>query len=641
MLRRIALFLAVSGAMLASHALDAANAPSIMPSSQVKAGMTGHGVTTLSAGGAQEFEFEVLGVMRGAFAKGDMILIRMSGPIIDDAGVIAGMSGSPLYIDDKLIGAVAYGWRYCPIPLAGVTPAEEMLQVARIDKQARTEPPVDARAEARHRFQDRARKIGELLTSRRPDWDSHPQLRQTILQMCVPRVLRAQQAPSAQGLLPSAVANMLPAGADPRIRPLPIPLAIGGLGSTSARLTSLLQAGGMMPVQAASRGSETSNTDVEVKAGIPVGAVFIRGDLDMAGMGTLTWVDGNRILAFGHPMYGLGEVDYPMAIGHVQTVVPSLNNSFRLTTSGEIVGRVTQDRQTAILGRLGEQAPMFPCTVRVRGSVNETYNYEIAGYWDTAPFFAFYAVSASSERWEGAGNPYMLDATAKIKVSGRDEPIVLSNSYASYGVVSPSSELVEFPLAQLVLNPFRKVAIEGVEYELEARPGFQAAYVQSVRADRVQAAPGSEVALFVRLRQYRGDEVTRKVMLRIPETAQPGTKAKILVCDAVSDRMVQFGADPGFFEPRDFEAMVDVLEGMESNKNLIVRASFVEQGVRYDGRAMPSLPESALGLLQSDSSDGRAAPLLRDVRTATETPWVLEGAQTVSIAIKQPDTYKP
>jgi hypothetical protein len=278
--------------------------------------------------------------------------------------------------------------------------------------------------------------------------------------------------------------------------------------------------------------------------------------------------------------------------------------------------------------------------VRVNGPVTERYDYQVAGWWQTAPFFTFLTCLYSSERWQGAGNPYTLRASAKISIQGEDEPLVLENEFAGYAVTSPAFELVWFPLNALMVNSFREVEIESIDYELEIQKGFEVAAIEAVRAERFQAEPGSEVTLYVRLRKWQGQEVLRKVPLHIPETARPGTQVDILVCDALTNMAIKAEMDPGFYSPRSFEQLLDAVAEIESNRNLVVRASFVQEGIRYAGEPLPSLPPSALNILQFGGA-GEAAYLFSDQVTAVETPWVLEGSQILTIAIAKPPAHRP
>jgi hypothetical protein len=425
---------------------------------------------------------------------------------------------------------------------------------------------------------------------------------------------------------------------------------VGGALAQSSALAPL-SADGLVPVQAEPAAPQAPAQEaapaaapqepVKLTPGIPIGTAFISGDLDAYGMGTLTWVEGNQVLAFGHPMFGLGDVDLPLVLGRSPLIVPSLQTSFRLTQSGAVIGTITQDRDSAILGDLGRKPDIFPCTVRVHGVAQDVYHYQVAGFWQTAPFFTQLAVEMTSARWQGEGNPYNLTAKAQISLKGVDKPLVLQNEYADFSVVGPSSDLIMSPLSELMDNPFRKVQISGVDFDLDVRPGREAATVESLELDRPEAAPGSQVTLYVGLKSYRGESVLKQIPLRIPQTAVPGTTANILVSDAASNRVIDRQLDPGFYEPQSFGELMTMLGKMDSNRSLVVRASFTETGLRYAGEAMPALPPSAMGIMDFNRGGGRTAPLATDVRFTVPMPYVLSGAQMVTVAIKQPEPLNP
>jgi hypothetical protein len=645
---RIALLLAVGllGSVLAAPGqaaeghLPEGGKPQLMPSSEVTAGMKGQGLSSFSSYGVQSFDFEVLGKMAGWWPRADLILIRMSGPVVDDAGIISGMSGSPCYIDGKLIGAVAYGWGLCKIPLAGVTPAEQMMQVDRIEEAGQASGggrPMDAdrRLEARRHHQARMARMAEFMSAKPTSWDAMRPLRQAALHLGAPRPLWTTGRSLDRQALPASVRSLLPAEASRDLTPLPIPLSLNTRAFPG--LAPLVRGTGFTPVQAGGAGPARAGDEVVAVPGISVGCAFVTGDMDISGMGTLTWTDGETALAFGHPMFGSGATDLPLVLGDVQTIVPSLDNSFKLASAGRVVGRITQDRETAILARLGEEAPTFPCTVSVRGTVDNDHSYRIVGYWELAPMFTFYALYYSSSLWEGSGNRYTLTARSSIRMKGLDEPFEFENVYNSYSVLDPSMDLVEYPMDSLLLNPYQELEVESVDYELEVRPGFSAALIESAWADRARVKPGDEVTVYVRLLQYRGERTTRELKLRIPETALPGAEVQILLCDAMTNRMIRRSLDPGFFAPRSFDDFAEAIREMEPNTNLFMRASVADQGVRYDGAAMPSLPPSALSILQHNKDGGQSTQLVTDVVDSVETPWVIEGAQTVLLTVERPD----
>jgi hypothetical protein len=639
---RTALLGLMACCLLASPAVAGAKL-AVMSPSEVRTGMKGYGLTAFEGAAPEKFDVEVLGVLRNALPKGDVVLVRMSSPVLDEAGGLAGMSGSPVYVDGKLVGAVAFGWSYCKIPLAGVTPIEDMLRVREIGETAPPGPDLEARAAAARSLRERSRALAELITSAGRPAERKAAVQAALKEMAAHPFLRGAGLLAGSDALPPSVRGLLPAGADPQLRPLPVPLAMGGrLGGREVFGT--LEGAGFLAVQAARAAApedEAARPDRPLEPGMPVGVVFISGDLDAAGMGTLTVVDGEDVLAFGHELMGAGATDLPLAVGEVRAIVPSIATSFKLTSTGPVVGRITQDRSTGVLGKLGEQAPTFPCRVSVSGAAREDYAFRIAGHWRAAPLFASFALRAASGRWEGAGERHTLVARARISVEGRREPIVRENVYATPSIVPPAMDTALLPVEALLVNPYRDVRIAGLDYELEVIPGFQAALIESVWADRATAKPGAELTVYVRLIEYRGEELVRELRLKVPETAEPGSRIQVLVCDAPTNRMIKQSLDPGLFAPRSFDELVRALEEMEPNRNLVMRASVFEEGVRYAGAAMPALPPSALSILRHRDVGSRAAPLRTDVVQSVETPWVLEGAQTLFITVEEPAPFAP
>jgi len=625
----------VSWAALGAQADTTEQLPAIMTTAEVRTGMRGYGLTTFEGAHVQRFDVEVLGVARGWSPKGNVVLVRMSGPVVDESGTVAGMSGSPIYINDKLLGAVAYGFPYCKIPLAGITPIEEMLVAGEIDKQAAPSDSGAQKAAAwRHLRMQSAAVLDVLQSGGRPD---NELLSQALSRMVVPLCMQQRSRTYSLNQMPLSVRGLFQDPASVAMVPLPTPLAVGGVGAEAfSTLAPMLMTGGFVPVQAAAAAPSDGGEEIKIVPGAPVGAVLVSGDLDLAGMGTLTMVDGNRVLAFGHSMLSSGRNDLPLALGRVQSVVPSTYLSFRLTGTDRVIGRLTQDRESAIVGRLGEEALMFPCTVAVKGAWNGTFNYNIAGYWQVSPFLAFYAASASAERWEGTGSEFTVKATSRIRLKGRDEPIVLENLYVGYSPATPAISQVFLPLAILMLNPFQEVEIAGVEVEEEVEEGLRAARIESVRLGHQEVEPGGKVELFVKLREYRGAEQVRKLEIQVPLDAEPGSQAQILVADSLTERMMDLSYDPGLVDPKNLEELIAVIERDPPNTHIFARASFLKSGVRYEGEAMPELPSSVLAMLGAESESGVATPLIDDVKSSVETPWVIGGSQRVAVLIRKP-----
>lgn len=617
-----------AGNMLPDNAM-----PDIFPADEVKTGMRGVGYTSFHGDELQEFGFEVLGALRSFHPQGRVFLVHLEHPLLEESGVIAGMSGSPLFIDGRLMGAVAYGFRNSIRPIAGVTPACEMLIPLEMESAGHVVGAVsDAKTLAREYILQNAGRVSERHADGRQGAES---LMFEMMELFISAHWRpggdrfqfgdyGAQAPDAGAGLPDSPLQMLP-----------VPLCFSGVDiSGLSDLEPVMRSGGLLAVQAPP-GEHTAPFDLEsaLKPGKPAGVVLMRGDIDIAGMGTLTFFDGERVTAFGHPLTGAGKTDLPLAAGHVETVIPSRSMSFRLTSSRDIIGSVTQDRQSAIVGVIGRRAPMFPAVVEIRGAHDATYRYELAGHWQFAPLMSLYAAALSALRWEGMDEMMTVEASARITLKGRERPIVLENIYSGFNPVRPAFELVMLPMQSLMLNRFEDVIIESLDVDFSVEKGLRSAAIEAVQLERNEIRAGDTLRLWVTLRPFHGPAQVKEITLDIPRDAKPGRVAAISVTNAAEIMALSFDKDPGLLRPVSLEGLIEALEVMPRNTRLFVRGDFFRKGLRYDQEPLPSLPGSVMHMLEYGTMSGKTAPLLEDVQNSVETPWVIGGRRTVYVRI--------
>jgi len=619
-------------------ASQAGGGPQTMSIADLRPGMKGYGLTTFEGDKVERFDVEVLGVLRTWAPQGTVVMIRMSGPVLDQTGTISGMSGSPVFIDDRLLGAVAYGFPNSKLPIAGVTPIEEMLVSGEIEEAGSALRQGARRAAFGRALREEIKALVDAYAAGHRPGD--PAIREIAGRMVLPLGFRRWDGARQTAVLEPALRRLMPGAQEPTLARLPIPLAVGGASPGALQaLAPGLSASGFVPVQGGTAGASPT-TSIQPAPGVPVGPVFVTGDIDMAAMGTLTLIDGDRVLAFGHPAFDYGEVsgqlDYPLAVGRVQTVIPSTFLSFRLTSTEGIIGRFTRDTSAAIVGRLGGEAPMFPCTVRVKGARDTTYHYQVAGYWETAPFLAYLVSALSAERWEGEGAMVTLSVRSSITLKGREQPVVLRARYAGVPVDWAAFDMVYLPAAVLTFNEFAQRDIAALDVELEVQEGIEAAEIRGVRASPREVEPGGKVELTVRLREFQGPEKLHKIELRVPEDAVPGTEARLLVCDAWLNYWIDMDEDWGFFDPYDMEGLIRILESYPEGTGLYVRASFQRAGLRYEGVPMPDLPPSAMSLIGSGPETGSVHTLARTLKLSEPTPYLVDGAEETTVRIVDP-----
>jgi len=225
---------------------------------------------------------------------------------------------------------------------------------------------------------------------------------------------------------------------------------------------------------------------------------------------------------------------------------------------------------------------------------------------------------------------------ARIKLRGREEPVRLENTFAGTSPLPPALRLVWLPLEALLMNPFEKAEIESLHVEADVQEGLKAARIESARLDKLEVEPGEEVQISVNLKEFQGARHLETVTITVPEDAQPGSTADIIVCDSMVSLLQEMQSDPGLFQPTDMEGLIRMIEGMPSSKGLYARASFVREGLRYEGAAMPRLPASVSHILTSGTTAGDTLPLTQDVTGSTTTPWVVEGMVRLTVQVRKP-----
>ncbi|MEW6357415.1 MAG: SpoIVB peptidase S55 domain-containing protein [Planctomycetota bacterium] len=544
----------------------------------IKPGMKGYGLTVFSGTTIERFDVEVISVMKQAQGKMDLILIRMSGGPLAHSGIVAGMSGSPIYLNDKLIGAVAYGWTFAKDPIAGVTPIHEMLTVLK-----RTQPP------------------------------------------------RTQTA----AIKPPPVA-----ASDGGLKPIATPLMVSGVPMRLLKdLEPAFDRFGLFPVQSGGGAPQYEGPPPDLKPGSAVAAQLIRGDMDMSAVGTVTYRSGDHILAFGHPMFQGGDVDLPMAEGYVHLTLARQDRSYKLAGSRAVVGKVSRDYAAAIGGEMGKEARMVPCKVTVTSaSTGQThtynYNYEMIHDKMWTPRLIQIALANSIATTEAETGEMMLDVKAEMHVKDRPDPVRVSNTFFDASGFHTSLGDVYSAANDLINNGFRQVAVERIVAEITVRPGRETASIETARVVQAKAIPGKTIDVVIGLRPYKAKElIFRTVQVRVPETLQEGYVLPIMVSDARTGRFLAQALRPGAFRPSKFSQVVKLIEEQRDNKSLVVHALLPDLGLTAQGETLPSLPSSFLAMM--GGSESRAAgSYARGCVTATvATPWVLMGMQSTTVVI--------
>lgn len=530
----------------------------IMPVDQIKPGMKGTGRSVFFGTEVKEFGVEVIDVMHKAWPRGDLIICRLSGQDLEESGVVAGMSGSPIYIDGKLVGAVAYAWGFAKEPIAGVTPAAQMLRIW-------NEP-------------DRSGGPGGSHSGR-----------------------------LSEGNVPTGLS------------PLPLPVALTGLTPALAGLIEpSLSKFGLTPVAAAGAASTGAADTADLVPGAAVGVALIDGDVRVSAMGTLTCREGNRILAFGHPMLEAGNVRLPMVGGVIHSVVPSEMSSFKLFSPTAPLGTINQDRLAGVGGDIGAVPEMLPVTTVLSSpSGLDTYRFRVVELEDMVP--ALTAVGLTDVVYQTEGN--LEDMTLASRMTVRLSPV--ANRHSPIGIrqsqipvdslvlehrfsgTNPAEELfrtAQNELGALYGNRFLPAPVASVAFDLRFTPGRNLAYLLSARPDRVRVRPGDSVRVTLDLRDYRGNDSELTVAIDVPE---PTPEGGLRIIIAPRDSLLAFEAmrAPATLEPESFARLVELLSQTGRENELVAAGFITKPGLTLAGEELPTPPPSLRSVLLNRQSD--------------------------------------
>jgi hypothetical protein len=590
---------------------------------QVRPGMKGTGRTVMVGTRLEEFGAEVLGVLRDVSPGRDMILCRLNGCDLEHAGIIQGMSGSPIYIDGKLLGAVAYAWEFAKDPIAGVTPFEQMVKYVR---------SADRRLAAEGRAIDHqiAAAPGTRPAGLMPViWDDPPEPRA----MPLPLDLPATRSGGGLG----------------GMRPIATPLAATGFSPRAlALLGRQFEPLGMAPMAGGGVLEEVRQRegDKPLVPGSPMSIAMVTGDFDLSGIGTVTHVEGDRVYGFGHPMFGLGTCDFPMMTGYIHTVYPRASVSMKMGSPLKVVGTLDADVSTGIAGRTGPKPDMLPMSVTVqtgRYSEPRTYRVELARHPKMLSGLV-QSVLANAVDTEG-DLPEDLTArlTATVAMAGR-EPITLRDTVSGPRFSGPLGPMSLFgPIASLVgvlaNNGIEPVRLESIACEIILSVGRTTAELESSRVETDRVKPGEDLIVHARLRPYQHVE-PREVTIALPIPADlPEGNYEATLCDASASLRRMVSASPHLSDPHDLDALLAFLklQAGARRSSLYLHVPRPDRGLAISGQALTSLPASARAVMIGTRQT--APPTVRAEMTATvETEWVVEGSQALKFqVVKDPE----
>ncbi len=546
----------------------------------------------------EEFELEILGVIRGAAPGTDLIIGRAEGALLESTGILEGMSGSPVYKDGRLIGAIASTWQFSKEPIAGITPIGEMLPALEL---------MDAEGHA----------------GGRPGLDGLPGLAMlpegeraasSLVRICDMAGMLDRWTDTHP--VPPAVAF-----GDRRLSPIAAPLVVSGADPDYIHRASRVLGPGVTPllgsgiapssaaVPGSSSGAEREGGALE--PGSAVGVQFVRGDANWTAIGTVTHLDGDRLVAFGHPLFNAGAIDMPMVAVYVHAVMPLQSMSFKYASGGELLGTMKEDRNRAVAGVVGPGPPMVPLTVNIRTNGGERrFEFETVSNRPYTALFSGLAFGGAVSSAVKASGPTTVDLSVRID-TGKELVEYRDVFHTTEPAMRCSGEL-SLLLSFLAENAFEERKLRGVELDVAVREGDLRTAISRVDADRKVYRPGDDVKLRVFMRPRRGEPFERELCLRIPDSITPGTLT-VRVGDAMSFHLWERDRLGPGAAPRSYEQLLDLVRDARPGNTVVAQLLSDSPGLSLSGNEMRGIPGRAGLAMASSATSGAVDPSMFSV----------------------------
>jgi hypothetical protein len=600
----------VLGQVKLQTASTRSNGTALFPLEDLKPGMKGVARTVFSGSEPEEFGIEILGVLNGYTGpRQSTIIAKLSGPNVDRTGVFAGMSGSPVFIDNKLVGAIAYSFPFSKEPICGITPIKQMIDIF---EQGKDKPKTT---------EARAVSFSSLA---RADWKPS---------------LPKQSVTATSLIAPVSSTSALAPLMGQQIQPIATPVVFSGIRQETLNLfTNQLTESGLLPVSGV--GGAAPITPLEsfdantLLPGSSVTVQLARGDYSIAAAGTVTYRDGERIYAFGHPFLSLGGADMPMTESSVVIVIPNTFNSFKLAVPGRMVGAISQDRSTGVFGELGHAPRMIPVRLNLHTSrgQDEQFNYEVISDEFLTPLLLNISVFNSIAARERSVGEATISVNGSIAIAGQ-APIAIQRRFSSGNAAQLAAGAIATPAAALLGSGFDNVNISSINLDIVSSEDKNAATLERISLDRTEVGRGENVEIQAYVRTDSGKQFVERIPVQIPADA-PSGQLMIMVGDGAT---LQESSSAKVFVPRELGQLVEAINKTKKNDRLYLKLLRPAPGVVIGSNELPNLPPSMVATLNNERTSGGYTPLLLSMVYERELPpadFVISGQQVIAVTVK-------
>jgi len=570
-------------------------ATDIMKLSEIKPGMEGEGKTIFKGSNIESFKFKVLGILDKFVSDKNLIIAELFAPELNEGGVIAGMSGSPVYIDGKLIGSVSYGLsNFSKKPIAGITPIEDILKISAYSGPAANVEISDIQIDfSKENVKHVAEAIQNELVSR---------MNFSPARSLSPIKLFA----STSGFCPEAVHFL---------QGIFVPLQNLGVG--------------------ADVGKNKLNADIfTVRPADAVAIPLIRGDASYAATGTVTHVDGKKVYVFGHPFFNLGTVDFPLHRAEIISVVPSYENSFKLAATRNMVGAVEQDRFSGVQAELGKTPYMIPLKIFLKNR-NRNFNLEVVNHPLLTPALTYISLlNALLAEFQEFGFQ-SIAITGKIFVEN-EENVVLNDLFSGTTAFDEFSTLVMAINYYLLNNKEKNIKIQKMDFEITGREAIKKAELENVLIGKNSYVPDELMDIRMKLRNEKGGSFEEKITIKAPNL-KPGSVFYLMVADAGEVTEFDAKAIKTTYFPTKLSALIRAINNIRRNNRIYLKLFVPAQGLFIKGFEYPYLPSSMSNVLLYNSlANDQAKMVLSTVAEYQyEVPAVVSGKKIYKLVIKE------
>jgi hypothetical protein len=575
----------------------------------IRPGMKGHGRTVIRGTTIESFNAEVLGVLKNTSPGRDMVLCRLSGLNLEKTGIIAGMSGSPVYINGRLLGAVAFAWAFGKEPIAGITPFCQM-----------------------HNYVEsyERRDLVEKESRGR-------------ITMIPPFTIEGTRYDSATVCSTANDARLAPDSLC--MMPLQTPIAATGFTNHSLELLKThFDDCSLVPMQAGGVSAKIADEEASVplQPGSPMAVALVTGDFDLSGMGTVTHIEGQRIYGWGHPFFGIGTCEFPLMSGYIHAVYPRQSVSFKMGSPLRAVGVINADVSTCIAGWLDRKPDMLPVRMTVTresDNIPKTFNVEVVRQRSlVAPLV--YTVLTNSVDMEGElPEELTAELQARVEIEGH-APVVIQDTFSglSYsGGRAPQAlySQVAGVVSLLTYNSYRPVRINRIECQTHIYRGRRTAEVEAIELNSDTFRPGESIKATVFVRPYKGLRQRLPVALKLPADLPDGNYVAT-VCDDLSNARQELRDNPNLSNPQDLNQVFEALKIQTSVRRtaIVLRVPVNAVGVALEGKSLPNLPPSMVQILATSRRTG-AQTMGGALVSRQSTSWVVQGCESVHFTVSK------